>query len=186
MSARFDVATMERVARFVALVAAENQEQNLVSPASLSEIWARHVVDSAQLIALAPVGAASWVDIGTGGGFPGMIVALCWPGRVTMVEPRRRRAAFLADCIATLQVEDAVVEARKIEAISDPADVISARAVASVEKLLQAARGCSTPTTRWILPRGRSPIEDIGRLMFHVEQSITDPASSIVTFDGVG
>ena len=186
MLARFDEATMERVSRFVGLVIAENQEQNLVSPASLSEVWSRHVVDSAQLIALAPQGAASWIDVGTGGGFPGMIVALCWSGRVTMVEPRKRRAAFLAECVETLQIANAVVEVRKVEAIIGSADIISARAVASVEKLLQAARGCSTPKTRWILPRGRSPIEDIGGRMFHVEQSVTDPASSIVTFDGVG
>jgi len=81
---------------------------------------------------------------------------------------------------------NADVVAGKIESLATPADVISARAVASVEKLLQAARGCATPKTRWILPRGQSPNGEIGGRLFHVEQSITDPGSSILTLDGVG
>ena len=186
MDERFGPAVTVRVARFVEMVVAENALQNLVSPGSLPSIWSRHVVDSAQLIDLAPADASSWIDIGTGGGFPGMIVALCWPGSVTMVEPRKRRAAFLQQCVDRLALPTVHVLATKVEAVITQADVISARAVASVEKLLQAAGGCATPTTRWILPRGRSPHGDAGGRLFHVEQSITDPASSILTLDGVG
>lgn len=186
MEERFGRAVTTRVEQFVGMVAAENLLQNLVSPGSLSAVWGRHVVDSAQLIGLAPAGASSWIDIGTGGGFPGMVVALCWPGRVTMVEPRRRRAAFLQECVDRFSAANAIVVASKIELVTTAGDVISARAVASVEKLLQAARGCSTPKTRWILPRGQSPVGEVGGRLFHVEQSITDPGSSILTFDGVG
>jgi 16S rRNA (guanine527-N7)-methyltransferase len=186
MVQRFGDAAADRVGQFVDMLVAENSSQNLISPGSIASVWVRHVVDSAQLIGLAPAGASTWVDIGTGGGFPGMIVALCWPGRVIMVEPRKRRAEFLQESVDRLGVVDADVVAGKIESLTTPADVISARAVASVEKLLQAARGCATPKTRWILPRGQSPVGEIGGRLFHVEQSITDPGSSILTLDGVG
>lgn len=183
---RYGKATTDRVASFVDMVVVENGVQNLVSPTSIASIWVRHVVDSAQLIDLAPASARHWIDIGTGGGFPGMIVALCWSGAVTMVEPRKLRAAFLQRCVDQMGIAGATVIAGRIEALRSPADVITARAVASVEKLLHAAGGCATPQTRWILPRGRSPVDEVGGHLFHVEQSITDPASSIVTFDGVG
>lgn len=182
MAMRFGGVLVARVERFVAMVLDENVRQNLISPASVTSIWARHVVDSAQLIELAPRG--TWVDIGTGGGFPGMIVALCRPEKTVMVEPRRRRAAFLQHCVDVLELTDASVESRKIEAVNVPAAVISARAVASVEKLLHAARGCATPSTRWILPRGRSSITESA--MFHVEHSVTDPESRILLIDGMG
>ncbi|HEX8420650.1 MAG TPA: 16S rRNA (guanine(527)-N(7))-methyltransferase RsmG [Sphingomonas sp.] len=186
MVQRFGDDAAGRVGQFVEMVVAENSIQNLISPGSIASIWVRHVVDSAQLIGLVPEGALTWVDIGTGGGFPGMVVALCWPGRVTMVEPRKRRAAFLQESIDRLGVVNADVVAGKIESLTIAADVISARAVTSVEKLLQAARGCATPTTRWILPRGQTPVGEIGGRLFHVEQSITDPGSSILTLNGVG
>jgi 16S rRNA (guanine527-N7)-methyltransferase len=186
MVTRFPADTVAMVSRFVDLVIAANTEQNLISPASVDTIWARHVVDSAQLLAFAPDDAGTWIDIGTGGGFPGMILAICRNPPVIMVEPRRRRAAFLQDAVSSLGLEArAIVRDTKIEAVRDTADVISARAVASIEKLLQAAGRCATPRTRWILPRGRSSEEQDGDL-FHVEQSITDPASRIVLIDGTG
>ena len=186
LATRYPADTVATVSRFVDLVIAANAEQNLISPASVDAIWTRHVVDSAQLLAFAPADAGTWIDIGTGGGFPGMIVAICRNRPVIMVEPRRRRAAFLQDAISLLGLEArASVRDTKIESVRDTADVISARAVASIEKLLQAAGRCATPRTRWILPRGRSSEEQDGDL-FHVEQSITDPASRIVLIDGTG
>ncbi len=186
MAEHFSVEINSRVAQFVDVVIAANATQNLISPTTVDTIWGRHVVDSAQLLALAPAGAGSWIDIGTGGGFPGMIVALCWHGRTIMVEPRRRRAVFLQEAVDRFELTGrATVHAAKVEAVQEKSDVISARAVASVEKLLQAASGCAKPETRWILPRGRSSTETDGDL-FHVEQSITDPESRIVLIDGTG
>lgn len=187
LARRFGEAVHARCAHFVDLVVGENERQNLVAPGSVDKIWTRHVVDSAQLVAHAPAGAATWLDIGTGGGFPGVVVALCWPGTVTLVEPRRKRAAFLADAVAALGLGATVsVQQCRVEVVHAQFDVISARAVASVEKLLQAARHCATPTTRWILPRGQTSIDEEGGGMFHVEHSITDPASRIMLIDGMG
>jgi 16S rRNA (guanine527-N7)-methyltransferase len=181
----------ERIAAFLDLVIAENTRQNLVSPASVNAIWSRHAADSAQLLGLVHAGWQSWIDIGTGGGFPGMVIALLAPERtVVMVEPRRKRAAFLDACVDALDLPKASVVQARIEMVDQTADVISARAVASVENLLQAAGHCAKADTTWLLPRGSAAERDQASLaklnpsMFHVEHSITDPQSTILVMKG--
>lgn len=179
-----------RVAEFVALVCAENQRQNLIAPSTVEQIWNRHVVDSAQLVSLAP-STGLWLDIGTGGGFPGMIVALLRPQPTVLVEPRKRRVAFLGECAHLLQAANVSVFASKVSAVDTKAAVISARAVDSVENLLRGAGHCATMATRWLLPRGRvmqSDLEDWKRGwhgVFHVKQSLSDPISSILVAEQV-
>ena len=152
------------------------------------------MVDSLQLVALAGAesSAKRWLDIGTGGGFPGMVVALVREGPVDLVEPRRRRADFLQLCVARLGLGGQVrVHASKVENATADAAIISARAVASLQNLLRGAAHCATKETRWLLPRGRLDEEELAalkqhwRFMFHVEQSATNPESSIVVLDGV-
>ena len=93
----FDVPreTMARLDAFARLLREENERQNLVSRASLDRLWQRHIADSAQLLGFAPSPGASWLDLGTGAGFPGLIVAALHRGPVTLVEERRLRADFL-------------------------------------------------------------------------------------------
>ncbi|NIJ30119.1 16S rRNA (guanine527-N7)-methyltransferase [Sphingomonas insulae] len=184
--ARFGEAKARQIDNFVDLVREENSAQNLIAPSTIETIWTRHVLDSAQLMFHVEHFGKSWLDIGTGGGFPGIIVAILLDGATTMVEPRRRRAEFLQRSVDQLGIEQAVVLATKVEAVSDTFDIISARAVASVEKLLQAAGRCATPETRWVLPRGRLEAEQLVSLrrdesrLFHVKHSTTDPESSIL------
>ena len=184
--ARFAPDVVGRLREFLALVAAENRQQNLIAPSTVDTIWTRHALDSAQLLALS-TGGGHWLDVGTGGGFPGMVIALLGDFPVTMVEPRKRRADFLAACVDRFALDDRVrVEAAKVENVTVSAATISARAVASVEKLLQATQHCATPRARWILPRGRMDPEQLASLrrqrgkMFHVEHSLTDAESSIL------
>jgi 16S rRNA (guanine527-N7)-methyltransferase len=191
VAGRFGEHATGRVGAFLDMVVAEAPHQNLIAPSTIASIWARHAVDSLQLAGMAKE-ATSWIDIGTGGGFPGLVVAIVAPVRIVLVEPRRRRADFLGLCIAQLGLSDRVtVEARKIETVVGTADIISARAVASVENLLHAAAHCATTGTRWLLPRGRLDEEELAalhkhwRFMFHVEQSVTNPESSIVVLDKV-
>ncbi|MDE0879497.1 MAG: 16S rRNA (guanine(527)-N(7))-methyltransferase RsmG [Sphingomonas bacterium] len=187
MVERFGEIRTATVGRFLSLVIDENQRQNLVSPASIAEIWSRHAIDSAQLVALAEADDGLWLDIGTGGGFPGMVVAILRDAPVVMVEPRKRRVEFIDGAIDTLGLTNASIVCAKVEQVDLSARIISARAVASVEKLLQASAHCATPETRWILPRGRLDPEDVVQLrrlqrgkMFHVEHSLTNAESSIL------
>lgn len=188
--ARYDVAVVERLNAFAAMVVEENQRQNLISPATIASLWSRHIADSLQLSSLADQ-SGRWLDIGSGGGFPGLPVAIAGVGSMLLVEPRRRRGEFLASCISKLALANVAVVIDKVERIEAQADVISARAVTSVEKLLHAAVHCATPVTRWLLPRGSADLSDViatlsvKKMVFHVEQSVTEPASSILVIEGV-
>ncbi|MCU6454214.1 16S rRNA (guanine(527)-N(7))-methyltransferase RsmG [Sphingomonas sp. A2-49] len=185
---RFGSARTDRLAAFLELVADENGRQNLVSPSTLPTIWVRHGLDSAQLL-FHVKHSGPWLDIGTGGGFPGLVIGLLGDAPVTLVEPRKKRATFLEQCVDRFGLGHVVVEARKVESVTGSFATISARAVASVEKLLPAAEHCATPATRWILPRGQLDDTYLAVLrrdrsrVFHVEQSLTDPQSSILIVD---
>lgn len=192
MVARFGSAAVDRVDAFLAMVLDENERQNLIAPSTAAHMWARHAVDSAQLVTMVEDDGL-WVDVGTGGGFPGVIAAILRSSSTLLVEPRRRRADFLDDAIRRLDVHGrAKVQASTIERVTASAAVISARAVASVEKLLRAAAQCATSDTCWLLPRGSVGDGDLVLLerkwkgMFHVEQSVTNPGSAILVLKGEG
>ena len=186
---RFGQPAVDALQLLIDTVVAENQRQNLISPLTIDNIWVRHVVDSAQLVPLAPA-QGNWLDIGTGAGFPGLVAAILRPQPTILIEPRRQRADFLERCAALLDLTHVEVRPAKVETIAIAATVISARAVASVEKLLQAAAGCGTTTTRWLLPRGRFSDADLQALrlrwrgVFHMKQSLTEPMSKILICDG--
>jgi 16S rRNA (guanine527-N7)-methyltransferase len=178
--------------RLVALVAAESERQNLVARSTLDTIWARHIVDSAQLISLADTSLGAWLDIGSGAGFPGLVVAALTDRPVTLAEPRKRRATFLEDVAAILGVADRVsVCASKVESVRVKAAVISARAVAPLIDLFGAAAPCANGDTLWLMPKGQSAREEVAIARhawhgaFHVEQSLTNPESLIVVARGV-
>ena len=181
ITAQFGAARYEQLSDFVGLVIAENDRQNLIGPSTIATIWNRHIVDSAQLMSLAEPGSR-WLDVGTGGGFPGMIAAALHDGPVVMAEPRRKRAEFLDSAVRRLGLETtAMVVAKKVEQVTEQADIITARAVATPENLLQATWHCATAKTRWVLPRGRTNVTGFPEgMVFHVKQSISDPESSIL------
>lgn len=183
--------TMARIEAFAGLLRAENEHQNLVSKASLDHIWLRHIADSAQLLRFAPSPAASWVDIGTGAGFPGFIVALLHPGPVTLVEERRRRADFLRRAAESLGLAVEIIAGRAERVPPRPFEVISARALAPLGRLLQLGTGFSTDKSIWLLPKGRNAETELAELdpswqgSFRLEPSVTDPDARIVVARGV-
>ena len=130
------------LARFHEMLAAWNQRLNLVSPGSLADFWPRHVFDSAQLLDLAP-DARTWVDIGAGAGFPGLVLAILLKeqpsARVHLVESLAKKCRFLAAVVEQLSLPAEVHNARA-EDLSIAADVVTARAVAPLERLLGYAR----------------------------------------------
>ena len=189
-AARFDSVAQDRLERLAAIVAAESERQNLIARSTLDAIWSRHIVDSLQLVMLGPDGV--WLDIGTGAGFPGLVVAIAEPERpMILVEPRRLRADYLRDAAIALGLGRVDVVAKKAESVRDKAKVISARAVSRIGALFGAAAQCANNETVWLLPKGRGADEEVAEArrtwhgVFHVEQSITNPDSAIVVARGV-
>ncbi len=148
--------TFDLIGRFEALIRAEAGRQNLVSASTLDCLWERHVLDSAQLVRFEPAAGASWVDIGSGAGLPGIVIAALVDGPVMLVEPRRLRAEFLERAVTELGLSGRVaVAACKAEKVAGQFDVITARAVAKVDRLLDISTHLSTRKTAWVLPKGR-------------------------------
>jgi 16S rRNA (guanine527-N7)-methyltransferase len=191
-----DAAGMDRLDRLAAMVVAENDRQNLMSKPSEQAIWLRHLADSAQLLNhLSRVSEATvgpWLDLGTGAGFPGLVIAAMRPTLdVVLVESRKKRVDWLVRAAAELGMVRCRIEGRRLEHVESlPAAVISARAFAPLPKLIALSARFSTQHTLWLLPKGRSAVQEVSSLpleaarLFHVEQSLTDPEAGIVIGTG--
>lgn len=182
--------TFQKLEAYVALLKEENQRQNLVSATTLDAVWDRHILDSAQLVRLEPRAGASWIDIGSGAGLPGIVIACLVDGPVTMVEPRRLRAEFLHKATESLHLRANII-CGKAERVGGCYDVITARAVANLSDLLKLSAHLSTRNTVWALPKGRNGPAELAEARhawqgeFHVERSVTDGDSWIVVGTGV-
>ncbi|MDQ8757033.1 16S rRNA (guanine(527)-N(7))-methyltransferase RsmG [Sphingosinicella sp. LHD-64] len=189
----FDVPreTLVRLNAFLDLIRAENEHQNLVSKASLDQLWSRHIADSAQLLRFTPSPTASWLDLGSGSGFPGLVVAALHQGPVTLVEERRLRVEFLQRAADLLGVQVEILGTKAERVPPRPFDVISARAFAPLPRLLDLATGFSTTKSLWVLPKGRNAQSELEALDpswqgdFRLEQSVTDPEARIIVATGV-
>lgn len=177
----------ERLEAFIAFLVSEAQLQNLISAATLDQIWARHIVDSAQLLLHAP-GEGDWLDLGSGAGFPGLIVPMLSSHRVVLVESRAKRIDFLGRAVELLGLQDvAVVAGMPLERLETaPYSVISARAFAPLPRLLRLSHRFSTDNTLWLLPKGRNAVNELTEvstewnLDFRVEPSVTDSDAGII------
>ena len=183
--------TIGRIRAFVDLLRAESEQQNLVSASSLDHIWERHILDAAQLVRFEPRRGAAWLDVGSGAGLPGVVIACLVEGPVTLVEPRKLRAEFLGKVTSALDLR-ATVECAKVERISSNFDAITGRAVAPLAKFLEMSHHLSTEKTVWVLPKGKAAQSELAEAkrawqgVFHVEPSVTDADSRIIVATGVG
>jgi 16S rRNA (guanine527-N7)-methyltransferase len=133
--------TIEALERFTELVVKWNQAINLVSKATIPDLWSRHVLDSAQLFPLSPKEARHWVDMGSGGGFPGIVAAILAKEtrpdlRFTLVEVDQRKSTFLREASRTLGLGATVLSDRVEDIAPLDADILSARALAPLSKLI--------------------------------------------------
>jgi 16S rRNA (guanine527-N7)-methyltransferase len=187
-----DGAGMERLERLATMVVEENARQNLIAKSSEAAIWVRHLADSAQLLAHVPRGTSPWLDLGTGAGFPGLVAAAMRPDMACiLVESRKKRVEWLQRAAVALGLANCSVEGKRLEHVeSFEAGAISARAFAPLPKLLELSARFSTRSTLWLLPKGRSAVQELSGLskrsgaMFHVEQSVTDGEAGIVIGTG--
>jgi 16S rRNA (guanine527-N7)-methyltransferase len=154
--------TEARLAIYVELLGRWRKVTNLISAASFAEVWTRHIADSAQLLALAPQ-ARRWVDMGSGAGFPGMVIAIqladAPAARVHCLESDRRKCAFLRE-VARATGAPAEIHPVRIESIDPatlaPVDAVTARAFAPLPRLIEFAKVWLAQGAAGVFPRGRS------------------------------
>jgi 16S rRNA (guanine527-N7)-methyltransferase len=188
--------TLERLQEFEALVKRWTPAINLISKSSVPAIWDRHIVDSAQLFALCPPGATHWLDLGSGGGFPGLVIAVLAKEakpelRVTLVESDARKATFLRHAATALSLT-VDVRTDRIESLPGlNADVLSARALAPLTDLLPYARHHLAPEGVALFPKGARHAEEaavarhIWRFDLESKPSLSDPNSAILSIRNI-
>ena len=185
-----DLAT-ERLKIFVGLLTKWNAAINLVSPASLADVWTRHVADSAQVLDFAPVRRARWLDLGAGAGFPGAVIALLTadtpsPVEMILVESDQRKAAFLSTVSRETGVP-MIVHATRVEALApQKVDIVSARALAPLVKLCALAERHLAPDGTALFLKGGhfdAEITEARRtwsFALDIGKSSTDPAGAVL------
>lgn len=183
--------------RYVALLTRWQQVKNLVGPATLAEVWTRHIADSAQLAALAPE-AKTWVDLGSGAGFPGLVVAILrrdTPGfHMHLVESNGRKCAFLREVARSLGLPVTVHDGRIEDVLAEfdaPVDVVSARALAPLAQLLTLSRKLLTSGAVGLFPKGQDVDAELTEAAKYwsikalTVASQTDPKARIVKVGGI-
>lgn len=160
---------------------------NLVSRNSLAEAWTRHFADSLQLLDLAPTDSNPWVDLGSGAGFPGLVVAIARPeARVVLVESDTRKVAFLRTVATATGASPTILESRIEELAPLGAAVLSARALAPLGALLAHAEKHRAPGGICLFPKGEAVHKEISearrdwRFDPVIHPSRTDPQAAIV------
>lgn len=191
---RYGDSGYERMEKIVRLVTTEAKFQNLIAPSTFLSIWNRHILDSAQLLEWNISGTSHepWIDIGSGAGFPGLVIAALVEREIWLVEPRKKRAEFLEQAVRHLGLSrHAKVFYGRIETLKQSAAIISARAVAKLVDIFDWASVCATTDTYWILPKGKGALEEVAIAertwhgTFHVKRSVTNLESRIILASGV-
>lgn len=184
-------ATAGRLKRHVEELGRWNKAINLVSASTLPDAWERHVADSAQLVPLAPANPGLWVDLGSGAGFPGLVVAIILAEtspetRVTLVESDQRKATFLREVVRTLGLKTKII-AERIETTAPlVADVVSARALAALDALVPLAARHLGGHGIALFPKGANADKELASAAttwsFSVERlpSVTDASAEVL------
>ena len=188
--------TMAALLTFEGLVRKWSGTINLVSKPSLEDLWDRHIADSAQLFAFCPESARHWADFGSGGGFPGVVIAVLAqelrPGmRVTLVESDQRKAAFLREAARVLNLGLSVIDKRIETLLPLEADVVSARALAPLQDLLGFAATHLRSDGIAVFPKGARHSVELTEArkawMFdcQLHPSLSDPEAAILVIRNI-
>lgn len=152
--------TLSRCSKYVDLLLEWNERLNLVAPSTLADVWRRHMWDSAQLLPLIPPHARTIVDLGSGAGFPGLVLAICLPPAkgltVHLIDSTQKKCRFLETVAAATAAPVQVHWARAEDLKGPKADVVTARAVAPLERLFPLAHPFFGPATTGLFLKGRS------------------------------
>jgi 16S rRNA (guanine527-N7)-methyltransferase len=153
--------TLSRLETYAALLAQWNERINLVSRESLRDPWRRHFLDSAQLLRFLPKRAQSLIDLGSGAGFPGLVLAILGARGVELIEADARKCAFLREAARIASAPVAIRNSRIEAAPPHPADIVTARGCAPLDRLLLMAQSLIGPQTMCLFLKGERAAEEL-------------------------
>ncbi|WP_416898906.1 MAG: 16S rRNA (guanine(527)-N(7))-methyltransferase RsmG [Minwuia sp.] len=179
--------TLERLDIYAAELRRWNRAINLVAPKSLDDLWRRHFLDSWQLLDLAGPGPTPWTDLGSGGGFPGLVLAACGVRDLTLVESDQRKSVFLRETARRMEVTVDVRTERIETASLTPARTISARALAPLNRLCELAAPFAMEGGVLLFPKGQDVDRELTEATKYWKfeltrtQSLSDPRGVVLT-----
>ena len=190
--------TVDRLGKYEELLKQWQKTINLVAPGTLDRIWVRHFADSAQLLRLVPDKAESWIDLGSGAGFPGLVIAILAADQgpirsVTLVESDSRKAAFLREAARNVGVAVDIlctrIEKLPIQGTVNRFDVISARALTPLSQLLELVGPLFGENSIGLFPKGKdfeseiTSAQETWKFALRLERSVTDEQGRIVVIE---
>ena len=185
--------TLARLERYADLLTKWQARINLVGRESVRDLWRRHMLDSAQLVPLLPDGATKFIDIGSGAGFPGLILAVMGAPETHLIEADARKCAFLGEAVRVTETAASVrIHRGRVEDLNPwPVDVVVARAVAPLTRLLGYAAPFLRSETVCLFPKGAGVEEELTRSRetwtMTVERfpSASDPSGTILRLGNI-
>jgi 16S rRNA (guanine527-N7)-methyltransferase len=179
--------TVDRLRAYADLLVKWNPRINLVSPDSIPNLWSRHIADSAQLFRFIPQNAPNLLDVGSGAGFPGLVLAIMGVTGIHLVESDQRKCAFLREAARVSGVQ-VTVNAERIEKVPPfEAAVVTARALAPLAKLLDWTAPFRADSTICLFLKGQAVEGELTEarkqwtMGIERQQSLTDPSGTILT-----
>ena len=190
---RLDVSreTLERLERYVDLLLKWQRAINLIGPKTTQDIWSRHILDSGQLMAHLPETSGPVVDLGSGAGLPGMVLAIMGLPHVSLIEADARKCVFLHEAARHTETRVEIVNSRIEAAKIDPATVVLARAVAPLSRLLDLAQSVSKLNTVYFFLKGKNfkneltDIENNWNMTLHVIPSRSSAEGVILKMESL-
>jgi 16S rRNA (guanine527-N7)-methyltransferase len=182
--------TAERLQRYAEALEHWQKRINLIGRATLPDLWRRHMLDSAQLLPLLPAETRRLIDLGSGAGFPGLVLAILGVSEVHLVESDTRKCAFLRETARLTHTENVAIHNRRVEEMPrEPFDVVTARALAPLAELLPLAGRFAGPRTVFLFPKGRGIAEELirtpetARMRPELIPSRTQPGAAILKLE---
>ncbi len=176
-----------RVRTFAELLADQGVIRGLIGPRELTRVWERHILNSAAVVPF--LGKGTIVDVGSGAGLPGLVIAAMLPERqVVLVEPMERRTSWLFEAAERCGIDNAIVVRGRAEEVRESveADVVTARAVASIDKLVKWCAPLLSDTGSMALLKGRTAPDELERAKYVLRKArLTGQVHEAATIDGV-
>ena len=190
MGCELSLEQVERCDLYVQNLRKWQKHINLVGPATLSQVYTRHILDAAQLINEVPRGTV--LDVGSGAGIPGLIWRIFLDNRIYLCERVGKKTSFLKDTIRKLDIEDnCKVIGTDVADINQTFDIITARAVTKIDEFLALTRHCAQKTTLYILPKGKDYQSELDAALRNwnfdcrIQSSLVDASSKILFLSGI-